>query len=55
MQKAYPPLRSTPVNGILIDNFTMPVHDGAIKYYKEVGLWTDKHDERQRARLAIGQ
>ena len=54
MQEQYPPLRSTPVKGILIDNFTMPVHEGAVKYYKEIGLWTDKHEARQKARLAIG-
>jgi uncharacterized protein len=26
----------------------MPYHDGAIKYYKEIGVWTDKHEENQK-------
>ena len=26
----------------------MPYHDGAIKYYKEIGVWTDKHEENQQ-------
>jgi TRAP transporter TAXI family solute receptor len=29
-----------------LTNFTVPYHSGAIKFYKEVGVWTAKHDAR---------
>lgn len=32
--------------------FTAPYHDGAIKYYKERGVWTAEHDKRQKELLA---
>ena len=31
-----------------ITNFTVPYHSGAIKFYKETGLWTAKHDARMK-------
>ena len=32
-----------------------PMHNGAIKYYKDKGLWTSAHDSRQKELLAIGK
>ena len=29
-------------------NFTVPYHAGAIKFYKEVGVWTSRHDARTK-------
>jgi len=40
LQKDYPPLRGTPQKGLAPSNNAMPYHPGAIKYWKEVGLWT---------------
>ena len=31
-----------------LTNFTVPYHAGAIKFYKEVGVWTSKHDARTK-------
>ena len=35
----------------VIKNFKVPYHDGAIKLYKEVGLWTDEAEATQNALL----
>jgi TRAP transporter TAXI family solute receptor len=31
-----------------LTNFTVPYHPGAVKLYKEVGVWTAKHDVRTK-------
>jgi TRAP transporter TAXI family solute receptor len=31
-----------------LTNFTVPYHSGAVKFYKEVGVWTAKHDARTK-------
>jgi TRAP transporter TAXI family solute receptor len=49
LQKDYGPLRGIPQNGLAPASNPHPFHDGAIKYYKEVGLWTAENDKRQAA------
>ncbi len=31
-----------------LTNFTVPYHSGAVKFYKEAGVWTAKHDARAK-------
>lgn len=35
----------------VLPNFMVPYHDGAIKFYKEVGLWTEAAEATQQALL----
>ena len=50
LQKDYPPLRGTPQEGLSPATNPMPYHSGAIKYWREVGLWTaDKKLSKDRA------
>ena len=37
----------------LLDTTYIPVHDGTIKYMKELGMWTDEDDRRQAYNLDL--
>ena len=37
-----------------LNYFPIPYHDGSIKYFKELGLWTDAHQKKQEALLREG-
>jgi hypothetical protein len=39
----------------LLDNTFIPVHEGVIKYLKEVGMWSAADDERQATNVALFQ
>jgi len=47
LQKDYPPLRGVAQDQLIPANVVLKVHPGAVKFYKEVKLWTDKHDAAQ--------
>jgi hypothetical protein len=34
------------------DRFLSPYHPGSIKFFKEIGVWTDKNEKRQAKLLA---
>jgi TRAP-type uncharacterized transport system substrate-binding protein len=36
-----------------LDTTFIPCHDGLVKYLKELGLWTDAHEERQKGNLDL--
>lgn len=41
------PLRATAKEALAISNAPIPYHPGAIRFFKEVGIWSDAHDENQ--------
>jgi TRAP transporter TAXI family solute receptor len=50
LRREYSQIRPTAVDDIAPSDNLHPYHDGAIRYYKEAGLWTDAHETNQ-ARL----
>ncbi|NWG75524.1 MAG: TAXI family TRAP transporter solute-binding subunit [Rubrivivax sp.] len=36
-----------------VNQFCIPFHPGAIRYYKEIGVWKEEHEKKQRAILAL--
>ncbi len=47
LQKDYPPLRGTPQSALTPAGNAMPYHPGAIRYWKEAGLWTAANEASQ--------
>ncbi len=47
LQKDYGPLRGVPREKIAPANIVLPYHPGAVKFYKEVKMWTAKHTAMQ--------
>ena len=47
LQKNIPALRAIPATDLVPVNFGHPYHDGAIRYFKEAGLWTPAHQSQQ--------
>jgi TRAP transporter TAXI family solute receptor len=38
---------------VFLDQTFLPIHDGAIKYFKEIGMWTPEHDKAQQENIAL--
>jgi TRAP transporter TAXI family solute receptor len=51
LQKEVPGLRGADAAELAPANISHPYHEGAVRYFKEVGLWTDKHERRQQEML----
>ena len=49
----HPGLRLWTSDRFVIDDFLVPYHDGAIRFYKEQGLWTDAMEALQQELLAL--
>jgi TRAP transporter TAXI family solute receptor len=47
MQKDYGPLRGLKASEIVPPTNVMPYHPGAIKYYREAGVWTAANDKHE--------
>lgn len=52
LKPVHPWLQSWSLETMLDLNAPIPYHDGAIKFFKEKGLWTEEHDQMQKALLA---
>lgn len=49
LQKSLPAFRSVPAAEVAPVKIVHPYHDGAIRYYKEAGLWTEEHERLQKS------
>jgi uncharacterized protein len=48
LQTIHPQFKKWTKDVQAITNFTVPYHDGAVKFYKEVGVWGARHDARTK-------
>ena len=48
LQTKHPLLKHWTKETQAITNFTVPYHPGAMQFYKEVSVWTAKHDTREK-------
>ena len=51
LQKDFPVLAETDKAALIPDDVPIPYHDGAIAYYRERGLWTERHQANQERLL----
>jgi uncharacterized protein len=51
LQEANPPLRGTTLDMFAPPNSAAPYHPGAVKFYKQIGLWTAANERHQQALL----
>ncbi|MDA0240688.1 MAG: TAXI family TRAP transporter solute-binding subunit [Proteobacteria bacterium] len=47
LQKSYAPLRGVMKDKLAVPLNPIPYHDGAVKYYKEAGIWSDANDKHR--------
>ncbi|MEK9684313.1 MAG: TAXI family TRAP transporter solute-binding subunit [Rhodospirillaceae bacterium] len=55
LQKAYGPLRGTAQNKIAPPTVSHAYHPGAIKYYKEIGIWSAANEKANTIALAAAK
>lgn len=52
LQRDYVQIRDTTAEAVAPADNTLPYHPGAVRYYREAGLWTEQHEENQQRLLA---
>jgi TRAP transporter TAXI family solute receptor len=48
LQSMHPQFKKWTKDVQAITNFTVPYHNGAVRFYREAGVWTAKHDARTK-------
>jgi TRAP transporter TAXI family solute receptor len=48
LQTIHPLLKRWTKDTQALTNFTVPYHSGAVRFYKEMGIWTAKHEARTK-------
>jgi TRAP transporter TAXI family solute receptor len=51
LQESLPAFRTVPGDQVVPVNIGHPWHEGAVRYFREAGLWTEAHEARQQALL----
>jgi TRAP-type uncharacterized transport system substrate-binding protein len=51
LRESLPAFNSVPAEAIAPVNISHPWHEGAIRYFREAGLWTEAHERRQQELL----
>jgi TRAP transporter TAXI family solute receptor len=49
----HPVIKTWTKEGIESDRNTLPMHNGSIRFLKEIGKWTDRNEKRQKELLAM--
>lgn len=52
LQQDFPVLRTSPQENLATTSNTLPYHPGAVRFFKEVGLWTEANEARDAAIMA---
>ncbi len=53
LQNDYPILAAIPADSLVPSNTPHPYHRGAVRYFKEVGLWNEAHEGNQAQLAAV--
>jgi TRAP transporter TAXI family solute receptor len=51
LQETLPAFRTVATDEVVPVNIGHPWHDGAVRYFREAGLWTEAHEKRQQELL----
>jgi TRAP transporter TAXI family solute receptor len=52
LRRDYSQIAGTRIEDVVPAQFELPYHAGAVRYYREIGVWTPTHQERQDRLLA---
>jgi len=52
LRRDYAQIAGTPIEDVVPADIVHPYHDGAVRYYREAGIWTEAHEQNQQRLLA---